>query len=219
MNLRQPYEQLIAGKLRQLRAPDADASWQQMKQLLDDDEDTRVGGRKRPPGGNGWWRIGILAIVLSASFWLYVEKTPASSHSLSKNSPALSPQSANKTAGTVNTNHSNNHQTNAIDNSTTLSSSNTTNSSVTNAAGSNTAVEKNNTMAAAANHTSNSNKTTAADNAAIPSITTSNNPAINAAVPLNNKKIESHTSYTVAKTGAEKQNNPYRTRKQPAVCY
>ena len=49
MNLRHPYEQLIADKLRQLPAPDADASWQQMKRLLDDNEDRGGGGRKRPP--------------------------------------------------------------------------------------------------------------------------------------------------------------------------
>jgi len=74
MNLRQSYEQLIADKLRKLPVPDANASWQQMKRLLDNDEDTRAGGGKRPPG-NGWWRIGIIAIVLSTSLWWYIEKT------------------------------------------------------------------------------------------------------------------------------------------------
>lgn len=89
MNLRQPYEQLIADKLRRLPAPDADASWQKMKRLLDNDEDTKAGGGKRPPGG--WWRIGIVAIVLCTSLWLYVGKTTSSGLPMAKNSTTASP--------------------------------------------------------------------------------------------------------------------------------
>ena len=117
MNLRHPYEQLIADKLRQLPAPDADASWQQMKRLLDDNEDRGGGGRKRPPGGNGWWHTGIVVVVLSASCWLFVQKTPAPV-SLAKNSPAQPAQAGSNTA--ANTNNSSTDQTTIIDKTTTL---------------------------------------------------------------------------------------------------
>jgi hypothetical protein len=105
MNLRQSYEQLIAHKLRKLPAPDADASWQQMKRLLDEDEDTRAGG-KRGPGntGGGWWRIGIIVIVLSASGWLYVKNTTTPGNTIAKNK----------------TTNSNNNQSSTIDKNTTL---------------------------------------------------------------------------------------------------
>ena len=121
MNLRHPYEQLIAEKLRQLPAPDADASWQQMKRLLDDNEDRGGSSGKHPPGGNGWWRIGIIAVVLSTSFWLYVQKTPATA-SLSKNNPALPVQNGSNPAGTTtgNTDNSSIAQTTTIDKKTTL---------------------------------------------------------------------------------------------------
>ena len=134
MNLRQPYEQLIADKLRQLPAPDADASWQQMKRLLDDDEDTRAGGHKRPPGNNGWWRIGILAIVLSASFWLYIDKKPSPGAPLSKNNTAVSPQANDKTGEITDATTSNKTQTATIDNTTTLTGSNENTSAANNTA-------------------------------------------------------------------------------------
>ncbi|MEO5683405.1 MAG: hypothetical protein ABIQ88_12230 [Chitinophagaceae bacterium] len=120
MNLRQPYEQLIADKLRQLPLPDADAAWQQMKRLLDDDEDRGAGGRKRPPGNGGrWWQIGIIAIVLSASFWLY-EKNKTPEQAFSKNNPAASSLAADKTIETNNSNPSANNQKVIIDKTTTL---------------------------------------------------------------------------------------------------
>ncbi len=119
MNLRQPYEQLIADKLRHLPAPDANNSWQQMKRLLDDDEDTRGGGRKRPPGNSGWWRVGMLAIVLIAGFWIY-EKTATPDTRLSTTTTnATAPAAANNNTPAA-TDKSNNHQTPAIDNTTTL---------------------------------------------------------------------------------------------------
>jgi hypothetical protein len=95
MNLRQSYEQLIAHKLRKLPAPDADASWQQMKRLLDEDEDTRAGGKRNPGNGNGWWRIGIIAIVLSASGWLYMKNTTTAVNTIAKNKTAISNNSQN----------------------------------------------------------------------------------------------------------------------------
>ena len=122
MNLRQSYEQLIADKLRQLPAQDVNASWQQMKRLLDDDEDTRAGGRRRPPGNNGWWRIGIIAVVLSAGFWLYVEKnnTP---ETLSKNHTAPVVPSGNST---TESNNPDKNKTASIGNTSTLNKANTT---------------------------------------------------------------------------------------------
>ncbi len=124
MNLRQPYEQLIADKLRQLKAPDADASWQQMKRLLDDNDDAGAGGRNRPPGNSGWWRIGILAIVLSASFWLYIDsKSSTPPASLSKTNATV--PSTND--GTGNTVKPNKNQTTAIDNNITLKEEHTNN--------------------------------------------------------------------------------------------
>lgn len=125
MNLRQPYEQLIADKLRHLPAPDATDSWQQMKRLLDDDEDTRGGARKRPPGG-GWWRIGILAVVLSAGFWIYQE-TATSENRITKTAASAQPNS-NRTA----TANANNKQKTAIDNTTTLPASENNNKAVAN---------------------------------------------------------------------------------------
>ena len=108
MNLRQPYEQLIAHKLRKLPAPDADASWQQMKRLLDEDEDTRAGSKRNPGNGGGWWRIGIIVIILSASGWLYVKNSPTASNTIAKNKPTVS----------------HNNQSSTIDKNTTPSASN-----------------------------------------------------------------------------------------------
>jgi len=107
MNLRQPYEQLIAHKLRKLPTPDADASWQQMKRLLDEDEDTRAGGKRSPRGG-GWWRIGIIAIILSAGGWLYVKNTTKPGNAIAKNKTIVH----------------NNNQSSTIDKNTTLPVSN-----------------------------------------------------------------------------------------------
>ncbi|MEP6749192.1 MAG: hypothetical protein ABJB86_15770, partial [Bacteroidota bacterium] len=139
MNLRQPFEQLIAHKLRKLPAPDADASWQQMKRILDDDDETRGGG-KRPPG-NGWWRIGIIAIVLSTSIWLYVDKTKSPDNLLVKNNTTAPLTAANKSAATGNGSMKNTfdkNKTSTIGNNTTLVNTNSS------------AVLKNNNKTAAA---------------------------------------------------------------------
>jgi hypothetical protein len=124
MNFKQSYEQLIADKLRKLPAPDADASWQQMKRLLDDDED-RGGGAKRPPGNKGgWWRMGIIAVILSTGLWLYVEKTSAPNAPLAKNNTTAPSTANNKPAekgnSSVKNNTSENKKTAIIDNNTTL---------------------------------------------------------------------------------------------------
>ncbi len=115
MNLRQPFEQFIARKLRQLPAPDADASWQQMKRLLDEDGDRGAGG-KRPPGNGQWWRIGMIAFVLLCSAWLFVEKSGKPNLAVAKNNPSASPQAG----ANNNSNHSDNRQTSTIDKNTTL---------------------------------------------------------------------------------------------------
>ncbi|MEO6315427.1 MAG: hypothetical protein ABIU63_00850 [Chitinophagaceae bacterium] len=120
MNFKQPFEQLIAGKLRQLRAPDADASWQQMKRLLDDDEDTSPGAPKRPPGNAAWWRIGIAAIVLSAGCWLYMQKS-ATLQQLSNNDPVLPAETSSKSGEA---NNSTKNKTATIDNNATLNKAN-----------------------------------------------------------------------------------------------
>jgi len=117
MNERQPYEQLIAEKLQQLPVPDADASWQQMKRLLDDNQspDGGGGGRKRfrPGGGGGrWWGAGIIAAALITGIWVYMETrpspaqpglasanhtTPANTAAGNKDAPANNSPSANTT--------------------------------------------------------------------------------------------------------------------------
>jgi hypothetical protein len=149
MNLRQPYEQLIADKLRKLPAPDVNASWQEMKRLLDDNEDK--GGGKRPPGNKaGWWRIGIIVIALSASLWLYVEKPATPGISSAKNN-TTAPSTANRTPAekgnslSKNTTTSANNKTTTIDDNTTLSGTNTITSSKNNDKTTTAIIEKSNT--------------------------------------------------------------------------
>ncbi len=127
MNLRQPYEQLIADKLRKLSAPDPDASWLQMKRLLDEDEDTRPGGRKRPPGG--WWRLGIIAIVLLSGFWLYIKKTGPEETAIT--AAGKQPTVVAESPASNNSNASNKTKITTIDNNTTLKE-NTTAASLNN---------------------------------------------------------------------------------------
>lgn len=89
MNERQPYEQLIADKLQRLPSPDADASWQQMKRLLDDEDNKTGGGGKKSPGpGGGWWRTGLIAIALIAGLWFYSESRKTSQKDLSAVTPS-----------------------------------------------------------------------------------------------------------------------------------
>ena len=159
MNLRQPFEQLIAGKLRQLPAPDADASWQQMKRLLDEEEDRGGGGGKRPPGNGHWWRIGMIAFVLLCSAWLFVEKNGQPHLASAKNNPSASPQSD---AGNS-INNSDNRQTTTIDNNTTLpvSKENKNNSNAASAEAAGNIPAKNTTELAAGKETSSGANTSA----------------------------------------------------------
>ncbi|MFT3931970.1 MAG: hypothetical protein QM726_00020 [Chitinophagaceae bacterium] len=147
MNLRQPYEQVIADKLRQLRPPDANASWQQMKRLLDE-EDNKGAGGKRPPGNNGWWRIGMLAIVLITSAWLFLDQKNQTNQLAVEKTTEAAPVNASKTSKEEKNNKT---QTTSIENNTTLTSTDNNNN----------AVAKNNTATnlATANTASNSNAT------------------------------------------------------------
>jgi hypothetical protein len=220
MNLRHPYEQLIADKLRKLPAPDANASWQQMKRLLDDDEDTKAGGGKRPPG-SGWWRIGIIAIVLSTSLWLYVEKTTAPTP-LAKNNTTAPLTADHITAETGNssskkTNTTSNHQTATIDNNTTLPVANAT-----------TAAKDNNKIDAATAVASNTKKSLAVNKTGIPPAgntaeykpvktnhpeninTAAGSPAVKQAI-AGNIKDKKHDEFLVKQRVDDKEKNTLKT--------
>lgn len=62
MSQKLPYEKLIAEKMQELPVPDAEASWQKMKRLLDD-EMPSGGGVKKRPGGGWWWKGGLIALI------------------------------------------------------------------------------------------------------------------------------------------------------------
>ena len=62
MSQKLPYEKLIAEKMQELPVPDAEASWQKMKRLLDD-EMPFGGGSKKRPGGGWWWKGGLIALI------------------------------------------------------------------------------------------------------------------------------------------------------------
>ncbi len=49
MSQKLPYEKLIADKMQELPVPDAEASWQQMKRLLDDDMPLAGGAARKDP--------------------------------------------------------------------------------------------------------------------------------------------------------------------------
>ncbi len=84
MKERKSYERLIADKLQRLPAPDADASWQKMKQLLDAEDNKPVAGMKRP--GNGWWGAALLALLFMSAIWTYTEyKKPSTGEMAASN--------------------------------------------------------------------------------------------------------------------------------------
>ena len=228
MNLRQPYEQLIADKLRKLPAPDADASWQQMKRLLDNDDDTKAGGGKRPPGkGGGWWRTGIIAIVLLTSLWLYVEKTTVPGASLARNNtvaPSTAKQPAADAANGSSKKIPGNNQTTTIDKNTTLPLSNATtvpgNNKISNtttgkpaAARNNIPVNNNSVIAAGAgkninavagNH-ENENLNVKANHSGTINVREHRNDIENT-IAGNNKKDTKHNGLSADQSHAEKEN-------------
>jgi hypothetical protein len=185
MNLRQPFEHLIAGKLKQLPTPEADESWQQMKRLLDD-EDRRGGAGKRPPGNSGWWKTGMLAIILLAGIWLLVEKTGRTDQQLAKKA---APVSTEQQGGeSVDNNHSNNKNNTIAENSTPLTNSNSTN----------------NTSGQPAATSNNLSATTTGENNIAPSAKNSGGAA-NTATALNNEDaVTSKGNNAPAKAGIEK---------------
>ncbi len=175
MNERQPYEQLIAEKLQQLPVPDVDASWQQMKRLLDDDQSPKGGGGSRGPNKRWWW-ASLVAIIFTASLWFYVDhQKPGEGNKPSTVATTDSDKNAVKDAGTNkaasssadNNNLSNNKSSNATpDNNSTLNenkskdnnnTNNTTNSpaAAVPATGNNNA--GNDKHAVAVNHAGNNN--------------------------------------------------------------
>lgn len=97
MNLRQPFDNAIAGKLKQLSPPDMEQSWQKMRRLLDE-EDGRGAGGKRPPSG-GWWKIGLVAVVLLCGSWWLLHTSSnndqqlASAKTMAGNSESIQPVS------------------------------------------------------------------------------------------------------------------------------
>lgn len=58
-----PYERLIAEKMKGLPVPDKEASWQQMKTLLDNEMPVSLSG-KRGPGGKWWWMSSFAIIII-----------------------------------------------------------------------------------------------------------------------------------------------------------
>lgn len=62
MNQKLPYEKLIAEKMRELPVPDANASWQMMKNRLDEELPLESGSQKKP-GGGWWWKGGLFALI------------------------------------------------------------------------------------------------------------------------------------------------------------
>ncbi len=158
MNERQPYEQLIAEKLQQLPVPDVDASWQQMKRLLDDDQSPKGGGGSRGPNKRWWW-ASLVAIIFTASLWVYVDKQKSGAGSKSStvattdsDKNAVKDAGTNKTATSSadNNNHSNNKSSNATpDNNSTLNENkskdnNNTNNATNSPAGGTPATGNNN---------------------------------------------------------------------------
>ena len=135
MNERQPYEQLIADKLQQLPVPDADASWRQMKRLLDNNQSPGGGGgggkRFRPGGGGGrWWSAGIIAAAVITGIWVYMETRPSPQQEMAsgKQAAAANATVANKDAPAKNsasgtTTFNNNSTSKTTDQTSTLPAS------------------------------------------------------------------------------------------------
>jgi hypothetical protein len=143
MSERKLYEQLIADKLQQLPVPDAEAGWQQMKRLLDEDETPRGGGKIPGPRGKWWW-VGFAALLVSTGAVFYYQK---GDEAVSKEQLAVNTSNNNnsnagkgntqtaKVAVTTATKNINSNQQNAgIDNTSALknNSSNTSIAAVKN---------------------------------------------------------------------------------------
>ena len=120
MNERQPYEKLIADKLQQLRGPDVNTSWDQMKRLLDNDQQPKGGGRKKRPGG--WWGIGIVAIVLTTGLLFYVQSNKSST----KNIAAVQNNGDKDNAAAANQTGNDNQKNNTTGETSTLANSSVT---------------------------------------------------------------------------------------------
>jgi hypothetical protein len=88
MNKLKKYEQLIADKFQQLPVPDTENSWQQMKQLLDDEQ---------PPRRSAWKWTAILAVVITIGLWWLAE-----ANKTNKNQPLAAKQTNNVIKQSIN---------------------------------------------------------------------------------------------------------------------
>ena len=200
MNERQPYEQLIAEKLQQLPVPDVDASWLQMKRLLDDDQSPTGGAGPRGPRNSRWWWTSLIAIVFTTSLWFYMDHkksaegnmAPPKASSNSNADKAIIANAVNKEAVSSSAaENSNNSKSNKNSLPTDKSSTLNNNASV-----------KDNTI----------------HNTAPPSKSTNTSPTSNtggnsnAAVSfVNNNKHEKKNRIVSIKSNAEKNNNKSAT--------
>jgi hypothetical protein len=88
MNKLKKYEQLIADKFQQLPVPDTENSWQQMKQLLDDEQPSRR---------SAWKWTAILAVVITIGLWWLAE-----ANKTNKNQPLAAKQTNNVIKQSIN---------------------------------------------------------------------------------------------------------------------
>lgn len=93
MNEKLPYEKLIAEKMQHLHLPDKEASWQQMKKLLDEQMPTSGNSPKRP--GGKWWWISSIIIILTGGIWAVInnirvdDNSPLSQTNSAADKPSL----------------------------------------------------------------------------------------------------------------------------------
>lgn len=106
MNLKHPFDNAIAGKLKQLTPPDMEQSWQEMRRLLDE-EDGRGAGGKRPPSG-GWWKIGLVAVVLLCGSWWLLHTSGNNDQQLASAKTVAGNTETNQPVTTTTANPSNN---------------------------------------------------------------------------------------------------------------
>lgn len=100
MNHRLPYEKQIAEKLQQLRLPDQEITWQQMRLKLD--REMPASGKGKTGGNGKWWVLGSIALIISAGIWLGVytqtnSKTITTPELIHQAPISIAPESANTT--------------------------------------------------------------------------------------------------------------------------
>ncbi|MDX1936483.1 MAG: porin family protein [Flavihumibacter sp.] len=225
MSERKLYEQLIAEKLQQLPVPDADAGWQQMKRLLDEDETPRGGGKIPGPRGKWWW-AGFAALLVStgAVFYYHQGDDEVSKEQLavnaSNNNNSIAGKGNTQTAkvsATTPSNYNNNNQQNAGINNTSTLKSNSSNTSIApknneaanNGAATATAVANKATVTpAVTNNRTNAGVYSAANNKPVtPTVKTNTHITVNKTKTNNSKTKNSYLKSTLS-VAAVKSNNP-----------